>query len=278
MKRIILLTLALCLLCASALAETCYTVLPAEIDEAPLLQATFGDRANDAQKENRDDGPVIFDLPSTEGPPWCDHSASSVQSCFGIYGEALPKGADTSDGSENVWLSGVAECALSREDALSQAEALLNALVLGEITLQSITAYGRIPGWRDCYQVAFLQRLNGRAVYWSSSVQPADYDEMTGDAAHDWKVWPETNRVELLLDDIGLIRMVGAWCRYEPVGEEITLMDEQQAVATFAALGMPTNAPELCYYLQYDGENATAIPAWRYLNRFLRADTGERLQ
>lgn len=278
MKRIMLLTLALCLLCAGALAETCYTVLPAEIDEGPLLQVTFGDRANDAQKEVRDDGQVVFDLPNTDGPPWCDHSATSVQTHFDIYDEALLTGADTYNGSANVWPSGVAECALTREDALSQGEALLQALRLGEYALQSVTAYGRTPGWLDCYQVSFLQRLNGRAVYWSSSVQPADYDIMTGDVAHDWKVWPKTNRVEFLLDEKGLLRMVGAWCRYVPTGEELAPMDETQAVAAFAALGVQADAPELCYYLQYDGENATAIPAWRYLNSFVRADTGERLQ
>ena len=278
MKRMILLTLALCLLCAGALAETCYTALPAEIDEAPLLQATFGDRANDAQREVRDDGQVIFDLPNTDGPPWCDHSATSVQTRFGIYGEALLNGADTYDGSENVWSSGVAACSLTREDALSQVETLLQTLGLGEYVLQSVTAYGRIPGWRDCYQVAFLQRLNDRAVYWSSSVQPADYDISTGDVAHDFKIWPQTNRVEFLLDEKGLIRMVGAWCRYEPTEGELTPMDETKAIATFAALGVQADAPELCYYLQYDGENATAIPAWRHLNSFVRADTGERLQ
>ena len=55
-------------------------------------------------------------------------------------------------------------------------------------------------------------------------------------------------------------------------------MEEGQAVTAFAALGVQADAPELCYYLQYDGENATAIPAWRYLNSFVRADTGEWLQ
>ena len=276
MKRLFLLALALCLLCTSALAETCYTVLPAELDEAPMLQATFGDRVSEAQKKTRDDGQVIFELPSLDGPPWCDYSATSVQTSFDIFGEAYT--SYTYGSSDNAWPSGVAEGAVAREDALSQGEALMQSLGLGEYALQSVTAYGRIPDWQDCYQVAFLQRLNGRAVYWSSSVQPADYDISTGDAAHDFKIWPKTNRVEFLLDENGLIHVVGAWCRYEPTGAELTPMDEAQAVAAFAALGMQADAPELCYYLQYDGENATAIPAWRQLNSFVRADTGERLQ
>lgn len=278
MKRMLALIVLLCLLCGSALADTCYMVLPAEINENALLQATFGERIGDVQREVRDDGQIFFDLPNTDGPPHCSYIDLSIQTYFGCFGAAFPKGADTYNGSKNVWPNGVAECTLVGADAQAKAEALLQSFSLGEYALQSVTAYGRVPGYRDCYSVAFLQRLNGRAVYWSSSVQPADDDTMTGDSAHDWKRWPETNRVVFTLDDGGLVRMEGAWCRYEPTGGEITLMEEAQAIAAFAALGIQTDTIERCYFLQYDGEKAIAIPAWRCLNSFLHAQTGQRLQ
>lgn len=278
MKRILALVVLLCLLCSSALADTSYTVLPANISENALLQITFGDRVSDVQKEIREDGQIFFDLPNTDGPPMCDYYTYEVQACFGCVGASFPNGLDTYNGSKNVWPNGVAECTLTAADAQAKAEAIMAAFDLGEYALQSITAYGRVPGYRDCYSVAFLQRLNGRNVYWSSSIQPADYDVMTGDRAHDWKKWPETNRVVFLWDDGGLLRMDGAWCRYEALGEEITPLDEAQAIVAFAALGIQADAPELCYFLQYDGEKAVAIPAWRFLNNFLHAETGEKLQ
>ena len=275
MKRLLMITLALCLLCTGALAETRYTVLPAEIDDAVLLQTAFGAQVGEAQKNLRDDGNVFYDLPNTDGPPFCSQSASTVQNAFGAYAAAGADGLDDYIGSSNVWPTGVAECALTREEALAQADALVQSFGLGEYVLQSVTAYGRVPGFRDGYHVAFLQRLNGRAVYWSASSQPGEYGP---NEDYVWKQWPETNRVVVVLDDQGMVRLSGAWCRYEPTGGELALMDEAQAVAAFAAMGAQANAPELCYLLLYDGSSATAIPAWRCQNSFLDAATGEWLQ
>ncbi|MEG1775911.1 MAG: hypothetical protein RR367_05370 [Clostridia bacterium] len=275
MKRLLMVTLAFCLLCTGALADTAYSVLPAKIDENALLQLAFGARASQAAREMRDDGEAFFTL-DTSGPSFCGYTVGAIQTAFSLCGSAMESGPSEYIGSENVWPTGIAECALTREAAQTQAAAMLETLDLGEYALQAVTAYGRVPGYRDEYQLAFLQRLNGRAAYWSCSIQPAD-DNMAS-VGSPIQRRPQTNRVEVTLDEQGLLRLNGAWCRYEATGDEITPMEEVQAVAAFAELGITVEKPERCYYLQYDGNAAMAIPAWRALNSFLHAETGKQLQ
>lgn len=211
MKRLLIITLAMCLLCASALADAAYTVLPAEIDVEAFKELVFGERTGDANVETRDDGQVHFFLPETDGPPFCSYTPWGIQMRIHAYGGAWSNSPDTYNSPRNVFPSGISECLMTRDKAQAQATEIIERLGIGEYAIQSITAYGRIPGYRDCYTVAFLQRLNGRAVYWSSGIEPSDYDEY-------WYMRPQTNRVEITLDESGIIQISGAWCRYEPTG------------------------------------------------------------
>ncbi len=269
MKRWILTILALCLLCGAACAETEYEVLPADVNMDVLLTVAFGDKADQAVLENRENGGVFYDLPNSDGAPFCGaQHDTTIQTRVSIYTQAFADAAHEPSLYDNVVPSGIAACKLTREEAVAQTEALAATLCLGEHTLQCVTAYGQLGFATPEYKVSLLQTWNGKPVYWSASSQNVGVNEIS----------MLSNRVSFVWDDTGLVEVDGNWCRFVPTGDDRPLIDETTAVNALVALGESPAQLESCYLMQFDGQSATATPAYRYQNRFVNAFTGEVMQ
>lgn len=265
MKRLLLMLLALLMLCGAACAETEYKVLPAEINMDVMLAEAFGDRVGEAKLEKRENGGLFYDL-TDDGAPFCGVQHDTItQTDLSIYTQAFIDAAHEPDLDDNVVPSGVAACKLTREEALARSEDLAARLGLGEQSLQCVSAYGRLRYTVPEYKVCFLQRWNGKPLYWAASAQGGNLPI-------------QTNRATFVWADSGLVRMNGNWSRFEPTGDDRTLIGEQAAKDALTAIGEAPDIVEGCYLMRGSAKQATATPAYRYQNRFVDAFTGEVLQ
>lgn len=278
MKRIahrcaaLIAALLLALTPLAAGADCVYSVLPAQIDTQALLQAAFGERANEARQEVREYGRLFWDIPDSDESGFCGYGAQTelqrnIQSEIDIYTAAFYLTRPEMDLSENIVPSGVADCKLTREDAVLKAQRLLDDLGIGEARLLSVAAGGRLPAYVPAYEVSFLQTLNGLPVYWCADVRADDgWQEL------------QSHKIDVIYGDLGLLRLQGCLSRFEAQGEDAPVQDEAQALAGMRRYEPEADALERCYLLRANGGQAAAAPAYRWQNRFISALTGEMLQ
>lgn len=267
MKRIWIAAL-LCLLLGTASADTVreYALTPAQVNVEALLEMTFGDQAKDAVTDGGEY--PLYGLQGYEGRPFCglNDTAGFGQLCLTSY-PIIPDSENPSPGiPENIEPSGVAKCKLTVAEAKAMAQAWLDGLGIGDAYLQSVTAFGRLEGYSSGYVLAYGQRLNGLPVYWAAATQ-----------RDEWFV-PQSNRIQFIVGDSGLISMSGYWSAFTPSGKEAQALTQADAGAAFAATGEQADSAELCYLLTGTQDAAVAVPAYRYQNRFISAVDGSILQ
>jgi len=267
MKRLLIAVLLCLLVSGFASADTVreYTLQPAEINVEALLTITFEDQAKNAQTDDREY--LFYELPGYDGRPFCglDDTVGFGQLRLSGY-PYLPDSEHPSVFTDNVEPSGVAKCSLTSEEALQKSEAWLKALGITDAYLQSVTAYGKLEKYTGVYLLAFGQQLNGLPVYWAAATQR---DEWTK---------PQSNRIEIIIGDSGLISLYGYWSEFEPVSRETEITSEVDAGARFSAMGLEMGYDELCYLLTGTRDAAMATLAYRYQNRFISAADGSVLQ
>ncbi len=266
MKRLMI-GLLLCLLVGTVLAETMdsYTLSPAQIDIEALKALTFQEDAGKAARDVSRNY-EFYDM-DNDGPPFCGANDQDFgsQNWFSAY-RTCALGEHHEEGLwENVEPTGTARTALTRDEALHQAEDIAQRLKLGDCLLQSVIAYGKIEVLAPSYKVAFGQALHGLPVYRA--------------ALHDADAFgPDSNRVTIVLGDCGLYSIQGSWSAFAPAGKPGEILDEGQAIALFAFQGISADEAEKCYLIQPDASGDVAVPAYRYRNSFIHAVTGEALQ
>ncbi len=260
MKKLLSLLLAL-LLCAPACAEPFYQVSEASVNMDALLEITFCDRKDDAILEKREYGYLFYSL-NKVALPFCGAGGVTPgqvgrQSRIGAYREPYIQ-EQLFFSPTNVVPTGIAPCNLTREDALKQATAIMDALELGEYRLLSITPYGYQKGTVPNYQISFQQTLNGCPVYWFT-----DNNEL----------WPReySNLIRICVGDDGLINLDGYWSDLTAIGETAPSLSMEGALERFAAIGIQAQEAEKCYYMYNMGKTAgmVAYPAWRVGNNYL---------
>ncbi len=269
MKRFITATLILLLLFGSAGAAAMneYSLSPFAFDAQAMLSLTFGDRAADAQPDDRDY--LFYQLPDSSGAPFCglDDVFGFGQMRFMIFTALSASESHEPNLSDNIESSGVAKCALTPEQARTEAEGWLTELGVSDFYLQSMTAYGRFEKLTGGYTAAFGQQVDGVPVYWTAAL----FDSETG-------LCPMSNRLEVVMGDGGLVSVYGYWSAFTPTKQNIPVMSEEEAAAAFAAIGEQASSAELCYLLTGTRDEAKAHPAYRWQNRFISAETGAMLQ
>ena len=112
--------------------------------------------------------------------------------------------------------------------------------------------------------------LDGVPVYWAASTQFQN--------AVEFQLSAQSNRIEVVVSDSGLIKISGWWSAFTPSKQGIAVISGQEAAAAFAAIGEQANTAELCYLLTGNQDAAKAIPAYRWQNRFISAADGTVLQ
>lgn len=268
-QKLIPILLLCCLLCGSASAQSVceYIVRPFAYDVQAMLEVTFGADAGKAVRDTtRDD--VFFQLPGREDAAACsmqDHSF--FQQSTGWLYKVCPADHRHEQGNwDNFEPVGVAKCALTREGAIGKATLVAEWLQLGEVSLQSVRAYGKLSSATGDYRVIFRQQLNGCPVYWAATNVNSDGN------------YPETNLATFSFCDSGLFDADINWSRFESSALAEEAMTAEDAIAKFVAFGVAADEAELCYLMQPSEGGAVATPAYRYHNAYLHAVTGMRLQ
>ena len=272
MKRLICILLLGLLILGPASAQTVneYTLTPFAFDVQAVLNLTFGDQAANAKKNDREY--PFYDLPGAAGAPFCglDGTGGFGQTRLSVYTALAAVEKYEPYIPENVEPSGVAKCALTREQALADAEAWLRELGVTDYALQGVTAYGRSAKLPGGYLAAFGQTLDGVPVYWAASTHPEETAEPMADS--------QSNRIQIVAGDSGLILISGWWSTFTPAKQDVAVISEADAVAAFADMGENASSAELCYLLTGTQDAASAVPAYRFHNRFISAETGAVLQ
>lgn len=256
MRRTICMLLALTALAAPALGERAYRIGDAALDEQALLAYAFGEDAGAAFAQRKDgrmmavtDGDTPLAIYGGEGVAALTiftHAYGARHLALSVQGDLDP--------------SGVAGCALTREQAVQAATDLLAGFGLPEMTLSHTAAHGHIPGAWDGYRVVLDQTLSGLRIY-----QPP---MRWADAA------PTPLRVDVFVGDDGVVYVDGNYAALEPTGPELTLIAEDEALAAFARYGIEADSAERCYLLL--GEDDVR-PAYRVGMSYIDAATGEAL-
>ncbi len=272
MKRFLCVVLLGLLILGSASAGTMneYTLSPFAFDTQAMLRLTFGEQAASAQLE---DGEYpLYSLPDSDSAPFCgqNDTLGFRQMRLSVFTSLVLTEEYSPYIPENIEPSGVAKCALTAEEARAKAEAWLAELGVTDAYLQSLTAYGRVSKLPGGYLVAFGQMLDGVPVYWAASTQFQD--------AVEFQVSAQSNRIEVVVSDSGLIKISGWWSEFTPSKHGIAVISEQEAIAAFAAIGEQADTAELCYLLAGTQDAAKAVPAYRWQNRFISAANGTLLQ
>lgn len=268
MKRLLIFALLCCLLAGTALAQSLdiYTLSPAAINEEGLQEVTFGVEIGIAQIDKSRD--YLFVSLDNEGPPFCGYDPIhyAPKSDVSIMRLCSQKQPHEEGIYENVEPSGIARTAITREDALNTARVTMEKLGIQDYVLQSVVAYGKLPFTAPSYKVSFGQAIGGLPVYWAA---PPEGMEQTN---HD------SNRAQIVVGDCGLYSLQMMWSDMTPQGTPKPALPLEEALAAFAALGIPADTLELCYLLRPENGQHTATPAWRWQNSFLHAITGEWMQ
>lgn len=264
MKRVFIVLVLLCALSATAFAQEVseYTILPGSVDMEAMLTLTFAEQISKAHPDSSRNY-AFYDIPGSDGPPFCGANDVdfSGQLDISIY-TANYKSSYEPYLSENIEPSGVAQCQLTREEALDQAEKIMATLGLEDYRLHYISAHGRVESFGKNYLVFFGQSLHGCPVYWSAQSAEAQWGFL------------ESNSITISLDDPGLINVSGRWSQFEPYGTAREAMAPEQAIEALSA----TDSVELCYLLMPGQNGSVAIPAYRWQNHFIHAVTGAILQ
>jgi hypothetical protein len=272
MKRFLCVVLLGLLILGSASAGTMneYTLSPFAFDTQAMLNLTFGEQAANAQPDDREY--LFYTLPDSTSASFCGQNDTFGfgQMRLTVFTPLVLTEQYEPYISENIEPSGIAKCALTAEEARAKAEAWLAELGITDTYLQSMTAYGRVSKLPAGYLVAFGQMLNGMPVYWAASTQFEN--------AMIYQSSAQSNRIEVVLSDSGLIKISGYWSTFTPTRQGVSVISEQEAVAAFAAVGEQASSVELCYLLTGTKDAAKATPAYRYQNRFISALDGKVLQ
>ena len=269
-KPFIFLSIIVVMLCGGACAETMdtYTITSAQINMEAMMAYTFEEELPKAQMDTSRNY-AFYDIPGSDGPPFCgsNHVDRPNQASLSMYRECSLGEIHEPRIWSNVEPSGIAKCKLTRDEALQRAEEITENLDLGEYILQSVAASGKLETAAGEYTVSFGQSLMGKPVYWSAD-----------SVIHEGEVRWESNRIQLVLGDCGLVYADGCWSQFEPAKNPKEIITNQQATEAFAQIGVHAEAPELCYFMIRNGTTARAMPAYRFQNKFLHAVTVEILQ
>ena len=261
MKKLICTLAALLLLAAPALAEHAYRVVPPELDETALAACT-APGIEDAAFEQRsgDRRMLVCDAATCVYGPLFEDDPFMFR--LNLFKNSPGSTLDAVSLLRDNVLSGVAACALTRDEAVSAATELLASFGLPDMVLSHTAAHGRIPGAWQGYEVVFDQTMNGLRVY----VPPTP----TGSVPFN----TDDLRMRVYIGDGGVVMISGCFAPLQPTGDDLTLITEQEALAVFAQYGIEADAAERCYLLL---DQDSVRPAYRAGISYVDAETGEPL-
>ena len=269
-KPLFFFVIIIVLFCSVASAETMdtYTIIPAQINMEAMMKHTFEDELPKAQLNPFRNYP-FYDIPGSDGPPFCGSNPIDYpnQTSLSMYRECSLEEIHEPRIWSNVEPSGKAKCKLTKEEALEKAKNIAKNLDLGEYILQFVAASGKLETAAGEYTVSLGQALMDKPVYWSAD-----------SVIHEGEVRWQSNRIQLVFGDCGLIYADGYWSQFEPAQNPKEIITAQQAMEAFEQIGVHVETPELCYFMIRNGTAAQAMPAYRFQNKFLHAVTVEILQ
>ncbi len=292
-RRVLLILCAVLLsLCLSgAAAEKSRIVVwrvtaPAFNTEA-LQTETFGADLSAIQEEQREYHSRFWSLDG-EGIPFCgishNRGTENMQARFNIYRHADAGEERTYYYNLDEWNAIPAESGFDAPRAtetLSEAQGLLERLGLVTDTAApapvSFTTLGRMEGTTRCRKAAYALTLEGLPVRWSAEILRDD-----GPTRPPILIDPCYVTVTYS-DEDGLLMLEGNWCSFEPLTTASEYLRAEDALPLFRQAGFVSaaddpSAPEACWFLSVNGQEATATLAWRVGNSYLSAVDGTWLQ
>ena len=293
-KRSVLLTLCAMLLslCLSgAAAEESRIVVwrvTAPVINAEALQTeTFGADLSAVREEERDYDSLFWSL-TGEGIPFCgishNRGTENMQAWFNIYRHADAGEERTYYYNLDEWNAIPAESGFDAPRAaetLAEGQSLLKRLGLESDTVApepvSFTALGRMEGTTPCRKAVYALTLEGLPVRWSAEILRDD-----GPTRPAILIDPCYVTV-VYSDEDGLLMLEGSWCGFEPLTRSAEVLSPEDALTRFRQAGLIStadglSAPEACWFLSVNGQEATATLAWRVGNSYLSAVDGTWLQ
>ena len=293
-KRSVLLILCALLLALSlgeAAAEesriVVWRVTAPAINTEALQTETFGADLSAVREERRDYDSLFWSL-TGEGVPFCgiDHNrgAEDMQARFDIYRHADAGEERTYYYNLDMWNAIPSESSFGAPRAaetLSEAQGLLErlGLVTDSVTPEpvSFTTLGRMPDTTPCRKAVYALTLEGLPVRWSAEILRDD-----GPSRPAILIDPCYVTVTYS-DEDGLLMLEGNWCGFEPLTRSAEVLSPEDALTRFRQAGLmyaddSSAAPEACWFLSVNGQDATATLAWRVGNSYLSAVDGTWLQ
>ena len=286
-KRNVLLILCALLLSLSlgaAVAEESRTVVwrvtaPA-INAEALQTETFGTDLSAVQEEKREYDSLFWSL-TGEGIPFCgiDHNrgAENLQARFDIYRHADAGEERTYYYNLDTWNAIPEESGFGAPRAaetLAEGQSLLARLGLATENVApmpvSFSTLGRMEGTTPCRKAVYALTLEGLPVRWSAELLRDD-----GPTRPAILIDPCYVTV-VYSDEDGLLMLEGNWCSFEPLTRASEVLRAEDALPLFRQAGLvntddDSSALEECWFLSVNGQEATAILAWRVGNSYLSA-------
>lgn len=291
-KRSVLLTLcamllSLCLSGASAEESriVVWRVTAPVINTEVLQTEAFGPDLSAVREEQRDHDSLFWSL-TGEGIPFCgishNRGTENMQAWFNIYRQAGEE--RTYYYNLDEWNAIPAESGFDAPRAaetLAEGQSLLKRLGLESDTVVpepvSFTALGRMEGTTPCRKAVYALTLEGLPVRWSAELLRDD-----GPTRPAILIDPCYVTVTYS-DEDGLLMLEGSWCGFEPLTRSAEVLSPEDALTRFRQAGLIStadglSAPEACWFLSVNGQEATATLAWRVGNSYLGAVDGTWLQ
>ena len=286
-KRSVLLILCAMLLslCLSGAAAeesriVVWRVTAPVINTEVLQTEAFGPDLSAVREERRDHDSLFWSL-TGEGIPFCGISHSrgteNMQAWFNIYRHADAGEERTYYYNLDEWNAIPAESGFGAPRAaetLAEGRSLLERLGLVSDTVApepvSFTTMGRMEGTTRCRKAMYALTLEGLPVRWSAEILRDD-----GPSRPAILIDPCYVTVTYS-DEDGLLMLEGNWCGFEPLTRSSQVLSPEDALTRFRQAGLIStadglSAPEACWVLSVNGQEATATLAWRVGNSYLSA-------
>lgn len=293
-KRSVLLTLCAMLLslCLSGAAAeesriVVWRVTAPVINTEVLQTEAFGPDLSAVREERRDHDSLFWSL-TGEGIPFCGISHSrgteNMQAWFNIYRHADAGEERTYYYNLDKWNAIPAESGFGTPRAaetLSEGRSLLERLGLVTDSVApepvSFTTLGRMEDTTGCRKAVYALTLEGLPVRWSAEI-------LRDDGPTRPAIFIDPCYVTVVYsDEDGLLMLEGSWCGFEPLTRSAEVLSPEDALTRFRQAGLvyvdgSSAAPEACWFLSVNGQDATATLAWRMGNSYLSAVDGAWLQ
>ena len=290
MKKILLFIFILMLTCTSAFAATLDEYKLSYLQEPPmdkLMEITFGDEAGKAKNSEFRTGrdyyliDDFYQIPNDKNNRFLAWHVVKKYPCQSSLYSHIDNADKNwwSNGGENTEPSGEAKGGLSRKEALKEAEDIMLNLGFNNFSFINAIAYGattipdkpNLPKVIHYYEVVYRQNINGMPIYLSSP-----YFEEDDQGAVEWNMNSLEIKLTICEEKIGNIDIKVS--EIIPQNNAMEDIGEAKALEIFKAKGINADKLELCYLVQPINKEAIATPAYRYLNNYLSATTGNWLQ